>query len=147
MQSTRRAILGGAAMLALVGPAFAQAREMVQVYKSASCGCCGAWVEHMRRAGFSVRATDVDDLDAVKARFGVPDELASCHTAIVAGYVVEGHVPAGDVRRLLAERPRATGLAVPGMPIGSPGMEQGNTREPYQTILFDRSTRRVFARH
>jgi len=147
MQSTRRAILGGAALLALVGPAFAQARETVQVYKSASCGCCGAWVEHMRRAGFSVRATDVDDLDAVKARFGVPDELASCHTAIVAGYVVEGHVPAGDVRRLLAEGPRATGLAVPGMPIGSPGMEQGNTREPYQTILFDRSTRRVFAKH
>jgi hypothetical protein len=90
---------------------------------------------------------DIEDLDAVKKRLGVPSSLQSCHTATVEGYVIEGHVPASDIRRLLTERPEATGLAVPGMPIGSPGMEQGDWREPYATILFTPIGQSIYARH
>lgn len=125
----------------------AAAEEMV-VYRSPACGCCLAWVEHMREAGFRVRVEERTDLAPVKAEAGVPADLSSCHTAVVGGYVVEGHVPAADVRRLLAERPDVHGLAVPGMPVGSPGMEGPRPDEPYEVIAFDgRGDRRVFARH
>lgn len=120
--------------------------EMV-VYRSPTCGCCTAWVEHMRDAGFRVRVEDRSNLAPVKAEMGVPHDLSSCHTARVDGYVVEGHVPAEDVRRLLAERPDVRGLAVPGMPVGSPGME-GPRPEPYAVVAFDgEGGREVFARH
>lgn len=120
--------------------------EMV-VYRSPTCGCCTAWVEHMREAGFRVRVEDRTDLGPVKAEMGVPRDLTSCHTARVGGYVVEGHVPAADVQRLLEERPDVRGLAVPGMPVGSPGME-GPRPERYEVVAFDgEGGREVFARH
>jgi hypothetical protein len=113
---------------------------------SPSCGCCGEWVKHMRANGFEVKAQYVEDVAAVKRSRGVPQGLWSCHTGLVGGYIIEGHVPAPDIVRLLRERPRVSGLAVPGMPVGAPGMEQG-TPEPYATIAFGREGSSVFARH
>lgn len=118
----------------LFGTAFAAAPE-VTVWKSPSCGCCGGWVQHMRAAGYALTVHEVEDVEPVKARLGVPAALQSCHTALVDGYVLEGHVPADSVARLLRERPTAKGLAVPGMPQGSPGMETG-AKEPYAVVLF-----------
>jgi hypothetical protein len=132
----RRSLLGfGLAAAALpVGVAWAAQGPALEVWKDASCGCCEGWVRHMQAAGFEVAVHDVADLQAVKARNGVTDALQSCHTATVGGYVVEGHVPAAAVRRLLAERPRAKGLAAPGMPPSSPGMDMSGT--PYEVVLF-----------
>ncbi len=110
----------------------------VTVYKSATCGCCKNWAAHMQENGFGVDARDVPDLIAFKQQYGVKPQLASCHTAVVEGYVIEGHVPAEDVKRLLRERPDAWGLAVAGMPVGSPGMEQGDRRDRYQVLLVDK---------
>ena len=120
----------------------------VVVYKSQLCGCCESWVEHMRKAGFEVEVVNTDDLDAIKTRVGVPAGMGSCHTAEVDGYFIEGHVPASDVSRLLVERPDVRGLAVPGMVVGSPGMEQGDAVEPYDVVAVakDGSTS-VFAHH
>lgn len=124
------------------------ALPLVTVYKTPSCGCCARWITHLEENGFRVETVDVDDLGAVKAQYGIPDALASCHTAIVGGYVVEGHVPAGDVQRLLREQPEAGGLAVPGMPIGSPGMEMpGRPNEPYAVLLVDDGGTSVYTRH
>ncbi len=121
--------------------------KSVMVYKSPTCGCCSKWVEHLRAAGFSVTATDVADISEYKLRYGVPWQLGSCHTAVVGGYVIEGHVPAEDIIRLLTDKPDILGLAVPGMPLGSPGMEAPNP-ERYETIAFDRSGNTVvFAVH
>ena len=105
------------------------------VWKSPWCGCCGHWVDHMRGAGFEVEVNDLEDMGTVKQMASVPSELQSCHTARVGGYTVEGHVPASDVIRLLEERPDAIGLAVPGMPSGSPGMENGQ-HDPYDVLLL-----------
>jgi hypothetical protein len=105
------------------------------IYKSPTCGCCDNWAEHMRAAGFDVEIRDTQDVATIKADAGVPAGLGSCHTAQVAGYFVEGHVPADEVKRLLVEKPDALGLAVPGMPVGSPGMAQGNVRQPYDVLL------------
>jgi hypothetical protein len=121
------------------------------VHMSPSCGCCGEWVKHLRAHGFQVEAKYVDDIVAVKRAHGVPEPLWSCHTALVGQYAIEGHVPAADIVRLLREQPRmngaaARGLAVPGMPGGAPGMEQG-TPQPYATIAFGPDGSRVFARH
>lgn len=125
------------------------ALPVVDVYKSPTCGCCSKWVDHLREEGFEVRTTDASDLTDFKASHGVPRQVESCHTALVAGYVLEGHVPAADVQRLLRERPAIAGLAVPGMPIGSPGMEVPGTKaQPYDVIAFDNTGRtEVFARH
>lgn len=109
--------------------------EEVVVYKSPWCGCCEGWVDHMRASGFEVTVREQEDLSAIKRMSGIPEELQSCHTAFVDGYAIEGHVPAGVIEKLLAERPRVRGLAVPGMPIGSPGMEGGDP-EPYEVITF-----------
>lgn len=120
---------------------------VVTVYKSPSCGCCGKWVDHLRANGFRVTVHDVQNVEPFKERYGVPQRLGSCHTATVNGYVIEGHVPAADIRRLLAEKPKVKGLAVPGMPVGSPGMEQGNVKEPYDVVSFDETGRSaVYAR-
>ena len=119
----------------------------VTVYKTASCGCCVGWVEHLQAAGFQTQVHDVADLAAVKEQLGVPRALGSCHTATVGGYVIEGHVPAADIRRLLAQRPQGTGLAVPGMPVGSPGMEYGDRVDPYQVLLWGDGEERVFAQY
>lgn len=116
------------------------------VHKTPTCGCCGAWIDHVRANGFTVRVVEVADTSPVARRLGVPDPLRSCHTAEIDGYAIEGHVPASDIRRLLVERPDAAGLAVPGMPLGSPGMEMGDRRENYDVILFDNAGRtRIFA--
>jgi hypothetical protein len=108
----------------------------ITVYKSPSCGCCSKWIEHLEANGFTVKAEDVADISAVKSEFGVPSELGSCHTAMVDGYLVEGHVPAQSIKRLLTERPQVAGLAVPGMPVGSPGMEGANPQR-YNVVAFD----------
>lgn len=113
--------------------------EKLVVYKSPSCGCCGAWVEHVQEAGFEVEVHDVMNVQPVKEQHGLPGHLGSCHTTLVGGYVVEGHVPAEVIRRLLAERPEIAGIAVPGMPMGSPGMEVPSGRkDPYDVIAFTR---------
>ena len=146
----RRTFLMGALVAPLVARAVRAESPVVRVTKSPQCGCCGAWVEYLRAAGFETKVRDVEQaaLDALKAELGIAPEHASCHTATVEGYVVEGHVPAEDIRRLLAERPEARGLAVPGMPVGSPGMEMGDSRDPYDTLLIGTNGEAsVFARH
>ena len=110
----------------------------VQVYKDAFCGCCANWVEHLKRAGFAATAENVANMNALKDKHGVPAKTRSCHTALVGGYVIEGHVPAAEIQRLLKEKPKVAGLAVPGMPIGSPGMEGPNAR-PYDVLTFDKT--------
>ncbi len=123
----------------------AQAAE-ITVYKSPWCGCCGEWIEHMRANGFAVTVHEVEDVDPYKARYGVPEALESCHTALVEDYVIEGHVPADLIERLLAERPPVRGLSAPGMPAGSPGMESAG-REPYDIVAFDdRGNTSIYAR-
>jgi hypothetical protein len=124
----------------------ADALPEVIVHRAPSCGCCGAWAEHLRRTGFPVKIAETRNLNAVKERLGVPADLVSCHTAKVEGYVVEGHVPAGAIQRLLTEKPQAIGVAVPGMPIGSPGME-GGTPDTFEVVLFGQQGRRTFARY
>ncbi len=119
----------------------------VTVYKSPWCGCCTAWSEHLRENGFTVKEIKREDMDSVKRDLGVPERLESCHTATVEGYVIEGHVPASDIRRLLKEKPNAKGLSVPGMPIGSPGMEQGDQKDRYTTVIFGDEGLGAFARH
>lgn len=132
-----RASAAGSALAALpallLRPAFAAA-PVIDVWKSPSCGCCKGWIEHLEAAGFVVRAHDTGNT-AVRARLGIPARLGSCHTGQVGGYAVEGHVPARDIRRLLAEKPKAVGLVVPGMPVGSPGMEDGSRRDAYDVLL------------
>jgi hypothetical protein len=145
---TRRAALAAMPFLFAAYAGAAQAGPVITVVKTPACGCCTDWVTHLRRAGFRVTVTDVADVTPTARRLGVPDDLRSCHTASVGGYAIEGHVPAADIRRLLRERPAAAGIAVPGMPMGSPGMEHGGHREAYRTILFTRAGRRtVFAQH
>ena len=134
-------LIAAALTLTLATAAHAGA-PMVMVEKSATCGCCAGWVEHMRASGFEVEVRNVtpERLDLTKRMLGVGDEYQSCHTAVVDSYVIEGHVPAADVRRLLAERPSAMGLAVPGMTIGSPGMEMDGERDPYDVLLLNHGT-------
>lgn len=107
----------------------------VQVFKSPSCGCCGVWVTHMKAAGFSVRVAEVNNAGVERKRLGMPERYGSCHTATVNGYVLEGHVPAAEVKRLLAAKPKAIGLAVPGMPQSAPGMDVPGQHDPYQVLL------------
>lgn len=146
----RRAFLAGTALLPFLGGAVAAAAEtlpLITVFKDASCGCCGGWIDHVKKAGFPVSVTDTEDMEAVKDRFKVPPQLFSCHTAEISGYAVEGHVPVAAIQRLLAERPQIIGLSAPGMPIGSPGMEApGVAPEPYDIIAFDKSGMKLFAR-
>lgn len=136
-----------ALFLAACGPTAKSGQPEVEVWKSPTCHCCSKWVDHLRQNGFSVRVHNESAMKPLKTKLGVPQELASCHTAVVGGYVIEGHVPAEDIHRLLSEKPKAIGLSVPGMPIGSPGMEQGDRRDPYETRLFDADGSDVFAVH
>ena len=124
-------------LFVLIQPAWA-ASPVIDVYKSPTCGCCNKWIDHLKANGFTVRAHDTDDVVSHKYRLGVPPGPGSCHTAEVNGYLVEGHVPAKEIRRLLKEKPRARGLVVPAMPIGSPGMEQGNRKDAYDVLLVKR---------
>jgi hypothetical protein len=131
--------------LVVSGPAFA---ADMTVYKDPNCGCCGKWVKHIEAAGHNVITVNTKDMNNTKTALGVPNQLRSCHTAKVDGYVLEGHVPIADVERLLFERPEAQGLAVPGMPTGSPGMEMpGVSPDSYEVILFDDKKNQVFAHY
>ena len=143
---TRRGVLrlAAAALVVPASSAFGQSPGIL-VHKDPNCGCCTCWVQHLKAAGFAVRVEEAADLEAVRKRLGVPEDLAACHTAEFAGYIIEGHVPALALRKLLAERPRAAGLAVPGMPAGSPGME-GGVPQKYEVVLFGATGRRPFMR-
>ncbi len=129
----------GAAALPVFRASAETGAPQLEVFKSPDCSCCSAWVDHMKGAGFKVKVTVVDDTTLARKRYGLPDRFGACHTGIVDGYVIEGHVPASDVKRLLAARPRAIGLAVPSMPPGSPGMEMGSRHDPYDVFLIDKS--------
>ena len=146
MSSPRFLPLLAAGLIGL--PALAGAAQpVIDVYKTASCGCCKGWVRHLEENGFAVKAHDVDDPGDYRQKFGIPKELGSCHSARVAGYALEGHVPAADIKRLLASKPRATGLAVPAMPLGSPGME-GPRSDPYEVLLVKKDGKTtVFKRY
>lgn len=143
---TRRALLLGFAAATLL-PVSARAanRPLVIVHKDPSCSCCGGWVAYLRAEGFPAKVIETADLDAIKTRFGVPGDLASCHTAEIDGYIVEGHVPVNAIDRLLTERPAARGIAVPGMPLGSPGM--GGAPEIYEVVLFGPSGQRAYGKY
>ncbi len=124
----------------LFGPAGYAADLPVEitVYRSPTCGCCGKWIEHLKQNNFKVKDNMSDAMEAIKAKYGVPKAMASCHTALVDGYVIEGHVPAADIMKLLKAKPKVTGLAVPGMVTGSPGMEMGDRVDPYEVMSFDK---------
>jgi hypothetical protein len=147
MQTLRHGISGLLLLLPLLSAAAFADEPSIAVYKSPTCGCCSKWIEHLEANGFDVEPVDVTDLRLVKSIAGIAPEQASCHTARIGDYVIEGHVPAADIRRLLSEHPEARGLTVPGMPQGSPGMESPNP-EHYQVLLIgeDGSTS-VFAEH
>lgn len=140
----------GAILAAMLwaSPVPAAPESSIEVWKSATCKCCINWVKHLEANGFAVKVNAASSLDKLKARWGIGEKLAACHTAKIGPYVIEGHVPAADIKRLVAEEPEAIGLTVPGMPVGSPGMEQGDEFEPYDVLLIkkDGSTE-VFASH
>lgn len=140
--------LSGLALAALLAasPLAHAAAPVIDVYKTTSCGCCKAWVEHLKQNGFTVRAHDVDVPAVMRAKFGIPEQYGSCHTGVVNGYAVEGHVPADAIKRLLKEKPKASGLAVPGMPMGSPGME-GDTKEAYNVMLISKKGKASVYQH
>ncbi len=147
MKTTRNFFLGLLLSMALVSAGAWAEDPKITVYKSPTCGCCTKWVSHLRESGFSVETTDLKDLRMIKSMSGIKPEQASCHTAKIDGYVIEGHVPADDIKRLLTERPDARGLTVPGMPKGSPGMEAPQP-DHYQVLLIDEAgNTEVFAEH
>ncbi|NOS74695.1 MAG: DUF411 domain-containing protein [Methyloglobulus sp.] len=128
----------------------AQAEEKIDIVvnRSPTCSCCGKWVEHLKQNNFNVKDVVSDDVQAIKDKYGVTQELASCHTALVNGYVVEGHVPAKDIRTLLKNKPDVVGITVPGMPSGTPGMEMGSKKDAYQVISFDKKNQhQVFSNY
>lgn len=138
MRLTRRAALAGLAALAATPTAFAGSGPVLHVLKDPNCGCCGAWMDILARDGFAVTSETSFGTALIRAKIesGIPQAMTSCHTAFIEGYAIEGHVPAADIRRLLAERPDAVGLAVPGMPYGSPGMGPQDRREAYDVFLI-----------
>lgn len=138
-----RAILAGSLAIPLLASA---AGPIVEVYKSAYCGCCTGWVDHMKANGFDVKVKNVESPSDYREKFGIPQELGSCHTAKVQGYAIEGHVPAADIKRLLTEKPKAIGLAVPSMPMGSPGME-GPRKDPYDVFLVQGKDQKSVYQH
>lgn len=150
----RYVLMAAAAVLATAfgvsGLRAGQTAQTITVYKTSTCGCCGLWVKHLQDNGFEVEAHDIDQekLTAIAREGGVTADLQSCHTAKVGRYVVEGHVPASDIQRMLKERPDIAGISAPGMPMGSPGMDQGGIKQPYDVVAFTASGQRsVFARH
>jgi len=143
-RSAALSLIGGVTIAGSVA-AYAAEGPQITIHEDPNCGCCGAWANHIKQAGFLVSIVETSNITAIKLQLGVPDDLASCHTAVVGGYVIEGHVPAVAVLRLLEQKPNAIGLAVPGMPAGSPGME-GSASEEYAVVLFGPQQRQTFAR-
>ncbi|MDO9421796.1 MAG: DUF411 domain-containing protein [Herminiimonas sp.] len=147
----QRRIFLRAALLVGAMPTLALAKTdkpVIEVYKSATCGCCTQWIEHLQANGFKVNAQNVPNTAAYRTKLGVPPALGSCHTGTIGGYALEGHVPAADIKRLLAEKPKAKGLAVPGMPMGSPGMEvPGEPADAYDVLLFQADGKTTVYRH
>lgn len=140
------ALAAGIATLGAALPSPAAAPATITVYHSPTCGCCKEWIKYLQANGFTVKSIEQDDVSPIKAELGVPRKLVSCHTAVIAGYVIEGHVPAADIERLLREKPKVTGLTAPGMPPASPGMNQG--KDPYDVLTFDlKGATTVWARH
>ncbi len=134
---TRKSFLQAALMIPIAATVRLRAAgTQINVFKVRTCGCCGRWVEHLRANGFDVKVQEVEDTTEYHRKYGIPERLQSCHTAVVEGYAIEGHVPAADIQRLLKERPKAKGLAVPGMPAGSPGMEASGS-QAYSVLIFD----------
>ena len=147
---SRRSAVGAVALLTgIPRTGWANETRTFTVYRSSSCQCCEAWISHMTKAGYHAQTVLMDDLTDVRRRYKIPADLAACHTATIGGYGIEGHVPAADVTTLLRQRPKALGLSVPGMPLGSPGMEPANGEvEGYFTLLLlGEGRRRIFARH
>ena len=147
---TALGVSAGALVLTRGAHAQPGALPPMTVYKSASCGCCTAWVDHVKANGFTVKVVNTEDLASVKREMGIPAKLQSCHTVVVGAYVLEGHVPAADVKKMLVTKPKVRGLAVPGMPIGSPGMEQGSPAnyDRYEVLAFTTAgATSVFATH
>jgi hypothetical protein len=134
----RRTLIHAMGALALLFTLPAGAATPIHVYKDPSCDCCTGWVKHLSGAGFAVQVTDTQDTAAIRKRTGIPNAFGACHSATVEGYAIEGHVPAPEIRRLLALKPQAVGLAVSSMPPGSPGMEYGDRKDPYKVFLIDR---------
>jgi len=141
----RTLLLAGAASLLACRPLFATDKPIITVHRDPTCGCCSGWVKHLQQAGYVADVVETTEIDAVKRRLGVPEDLAACHTAEISGYVIEGHVPARALDRFLSEKPNAAGLAVRGMPVGSPGME-GGAPEPYDVVMFGPAGRRTYMR-
>ena len=142
------ALAAGASLLTFrpAGASLFKAGTLV-IYKSPTCGCCSKWVDHVKAAGFETQVHDVENMGTIKSRYGVPADLSSCHTALIDNYVIEGHVPADLIQKLLKEKPEVAGLAVPGMPAGSPGMEMGTAKDAYDVLTFTRKGKTaVFAR-
>jgi hypothetical protein len=148
---TRRMVLGGISILALTtgtGLAGATSLPAIVAYRNPGCGCCEKWAEQLKAAGFEVSMQDDPDLSARRVAAGVPEDLAGCHTAVMGDYVIEGHVPLADILRLLTEKPKIKGIAVPGMPMGSPGMEMGEMRDAYDVVAFATDgSRIIFAKY
>jgi hypothetical protein len=151
---SRRGFLAGTAGLAAMSAAgrpllALSSAALITVYKTPTCDCCTQWVEHLKLNGFRTETHDLDSVDAIKDQHGVPKALRSCHTAVVEGYVIEGHVPADDIQRLLEERPKIAGLSAPGMPASAPGMYRpGDAKTPYEVLAFQKSgTSVVYAKH
>jgi len=141
---TTLTVVGSGALL-LSAPTEQAEGPSITVHKPPWCGCCGDWVDHLRADGFDVEVHEHEDLSPIRTRLEVPLALGSCHTAEVNGYAIEGHVPAADIRRLLDQRPEGVrGLAVPGMPVGAPGMEMGDRRDPYDVVAFGEDGHHVF---
>jgi hypothetical protein len=152
MNTTRRtlikAMLAGGVLPLLPAALMAATQPQITVYKTAGCGCCKDWIAHLEQHGFTVLEQDVPGTGPYRERYGVPRALASCHTAVIEGYAIEGHVPADEIKRLITEKPKARGLSVPGMPVGSPGMEvRGERRDAFDVVLFDDDGRREVYRH
>ena len=126
----------------------AVADKEMTVYRSPTCGCCEKWIDHVKQNHFVIKDIISDDMQAIKQKYGVPEKLASCHTAIVDGYVIEGHVPAADIQKLLKTKPKVTGISAPGMPMGSPGMEVGSRQDDFDVMSFDSAGNvQVFSEH
>ena len=117
-------------------PSYSGTLDMT-VYRSPTCGCCGVWVEHAQKHGFKIKDIKTEEIETIKQKYNIPPELASCHTTIIDGYVMEGHIPADDIKRFLQQEPKLAGLAVPGMPIGTPGMEARDIKQPFQILAFN----------